>query len=195
MNQRRDARRDQVVAATLKLIGKQGMAGFATASLPREAGMSEANLYRHFKDKQEILSETITRIGQGLSSNVDMVLQSSTDPMDRLRKIFKLHLRYVGQNHGIPRLVFSDEIHAGNTKLRSRLLETISAYAQLLEGVIDEGKQQGSIKSGVDAWATAFTFIGMIQVTILRWVLSGFKLSIEDEGVALWDNFESCTRS
>ncbi len=195
MNMTKDARRDQVVAATLKLIGEHGMAGFTTAGLAKEVGMSEANLYRHFNNKQEILSETITRIGAGLSGNVDTVLKSCTNPIERLRRIFQLHLRYVGQNHGIPRLVFSHEVHAGDTELRSRLLETISAYASLLGDIINEGKKQGSVKRTVDANATALTFIGMMQVTILRWVLSGFTLSIEDEGLTLWNNFEACVRT
>ncbi len=195
MNLTRDARRDQVVAATLKLIGKHGIAGLTTASLAREVGMSEANLYRHFKNKQEILSETVARIEEGLRDNVGAALRTSNDPIDRLRKIYQLHLRYVSQNRGIPRLVFSDEIHADNTRLRSRLMEMISAYARLLESIIAEAKEQGSIKEGVDVHATALSFIGMIQVTILCWVLSGFKVPIEEEGAALWDNFESCTRS
>ncbi|MHB8108704.1 MAG: TetR/AcrR family transcriptional regulator [Syntrophorhabdaceae bacterium] len=195
MNQTRDARRDQVVSAVLKLIGEQGMSGFTTAAVAREVGMSEANLYRHFKNKQEILSETITRIGQGLSSNVDTVVKSSATPIDRLKNIFRLHMKYVGQNHGIPRLVFSDEIHAENPEMKAILLNMISSYADLLEGIIGEGKEQGSMKPDLDPRGTALTFIGMVQITILRWVLSDFKLSLEKEGLKLWNNFEKCLRT
>ncbi len=194
MNQTRDARRDQVVSAVLKLIGEQGMGGFTTAAVAREVGMSEANLYRHFKNKQEILSETITRIGQGLSGNVSTAVKSSATPIDRLKNIFRLHLNYVGQNHGIPRLVFSDEIHAENKEMRSILLNMISSYAELLERIIREGKEQGSLKPDLDPQSTALTFIGMIQVTILRWVLSDFTLSLEKEGLILWKSFESSLR-
>ena len=195
MNQTRNARRDQVVSAVLKLIGEHGMRGVTTAAVAREVGMSEANLYRHFKNKQEILSETITRIGQELSNNVDTVVKSSAAPIDRLKNIFLLHLSYVGQNHGIPRLVFSDELQSQNKEIKPRLLETISAYAQLLEEIISEGQKQGSFNVSLDLRATALTFIGMIQITILRWVLSDFTLAIEDEGLILWKNFESCLRA
>jgi len=106
--------------------------------------MSEANLYRHFKNKQDILSETVTRIAKG-RANVDIVLKSCSAPIDRLKQVFQLHLRYVGQNEGIPRLVFSDEIHASNAELKPRLLEVISGYAQSLESIIREGKKDGSI--------------------------------------------------
>jgi len=32
----------------------------------------------------------------------------------------------------------------------------------------------------------------MVQVSVIRWILSGFTLSIEEEGLRLWDNYESC---
>lgn len=194
MNLTRDARRDQVVAGVLKIIGDHGMAGLTTAALAKEVGMSEANLYRHFKNKQEVLSETVTRIGEGLRGNIESVAASSSSPVERLKEIFRLHLQYVSANPGIPRLVFSDEIHANSAELKARLLEMISDYTRKLEGIIVEGKQGGSIRESMDTRAAAITFIGMIQVTILRWVLSGFTLSIEHEGIMLWDNFETCLR-
>jgi TetR/AcrR family transcriptional regulator, fatty acid metabolism regulator protein len=188
----KDTRRDQVTEAALKVIGKSGMTGLTTAALAKEAGMSEANLYRHFANKQEIISETLKKIQDGLRGNVEAVMMSTSAPVQRLREIFRLHLRFVAGNEGIPRLVFSDEIHASEPGLRSRLFETISSYAAALERIVEQGKREGTIKSAVDPRATALTFIGMIQVTILRTVLSGFALSMEDEGLELWKNFESC---
>jgi AcrR family transcriptional regulator len=188
----KEARREQVVAAVLKLIGKYGVARLTTAALAKEVGMSEANLYRHFQNKQEILSETVKKIGEGLRDNVDAALKSSSAPIDRLKEVFQLHLRYVGQNEGIPRIIFSDEIHTSNAGLKPRFLETISSYAKSLADIVVQGKEDGSIKQSVNAHATALTFIGMIQVTILRWVLSDFTLPIDDEGIILWNNFATC---
>jgi len=194
LNLTKEARRDQVVGAVLKIIGNHGMAGLTTSALAKEVGMSEANLYRHFKNKQEILLETVTQIGERLRQNLDTVMKSCSSPADLLRQIFQLHLRYVGQNKGIPRLVFSDEIHAGNPELKLRLLETISFYTESLEEFIKAGKKDGSLKQSIDPKATALTMIGIIQVSILRWALSGFTLSIEEEGLNLWNNLEACIK-
>ncbi|WP_242839773.1 TetR/AcrR family transcriptional regulator C-terminal domain-containing protein [Syntrophorhabdus aromaticivorans] len=95
----------------------------------------------------------------------------------------------------MPRLVFSEEVHLNNEEVLRGLLETISSYAASLENIIIRGKKDGSIKQSLDANATALTFIGMVQVTILRWALSGFSLPISDEGLTLWNNFEACIRA
>lgn len=190
----KDIRRDQIITAVLKLIGECGMDCLTTAAIAKEVGISEANIYRHFQNKQEVLAETVKRIGEGLRRNVETVMESSSGPLDRLRQIFQLHLRYIHQNPGIPRLLFSDDIHANSSDIKPRLFETISAYADSLEAIVQQGIEDREIGNSIDARATALTFIGMIQISIIRWILSGFKFSIEDQGMALWSNFETCIR-
>lgn len=78
----------------------------------------------------------------------------------------------------------------------NEIRDMIPDYAQLLESIISEGKKKGILKGDLDSRTTALTFIGMVQeVTILRWVFSGFSLAIEDEGLALWNNFEACLQA
>jgi len=188
----KDIRREQIVTAVLKLIGRYGMSGLTTAAIAKEMGFSEANIYRHFHNKQEILSETIKRIGEGLKHNVEVAVESTARPLDCLRQVFLLHLHYVEQSPGIPRLLFSDDIHANNSEIKPRLLEIVAAYVTSLEGIVREGIADGEIRESVDARATALTFVGMIQVSIIRWILSDFTLSIENEGLSLWDNYAAC---
>lgn len=195
MKQTRDTRRDQVVEAVLKLIAQHGMGGLTTASIAREVGISEANIYRHFQNKHEVLAETIKRIGEGLRSNVQIGLASASDPLDRLKTIFRLHLEFVSRNPGIPRLLFSDDVHANGSDMKPLLLEMISSYATSLEDIIREAIKNGGIRQSVDPKATVLTFIGMIQVSIIRWILSDFTFTIEDEGMALWNNFEACIKN
>ena len=54
----------------------------------------------------------------------------------------------------------------------------IPDYAQLLESILSEGKKRGILKDDLDSRATALTFIGMVQVTILRWFFELFRRGI-----------------
>jgi hypothetical protein len=108
--------------------------------------------------------------------------------------VFRLHLDYIERNEGIPRLVFSEEIHGHNKGLKEKLLDTINGYAARLELIIKEGQEMGSIKKDVDPRSSALTFIGMIQVAILRWILSDFSFPLVREGMPLWENFEKCVQ-
>ncbi|HAR45381.1 MAG: hypothetical protein A2X56_10235 [Nitrospirae bacterium GWC2_57_13] len=187
---RGEVRREQVVTATLRIIGKKGVSGLTTAAIAREVGMSEANIYRHFKNKEEILYETGKSIGRSLSSNLDAVWKMEIQPIAKLKKIFQLHLEFLKANDGIPRLAFSEEMHVNNARLRKLFLQNIQAYSTGLEEIIGHGVRSGIIRKNVDPQGAALMMIGMIQVTLMRWSLSGRAFDLVTEGMKLWTNCE-----
>jgi len=187
----RATRRSQIVQAALGIIGRWGVTALTTAAIAREVGMSEANIYRHFENKEEILSEMAMEIRSGLERNISNVAESS--PVPALRHIYRLQLEYIESNEGIPRLIFSEQLHT-SPELKKRLLEVIGSYADRLADIIREGQKEGSIKKEIVPASAALMLIGMVQVTTLRWSLSGFSFSLVDEGTKLWMNFERCLR-
>jgi AcrR family transcriptional regulator len=189
---KREIRRDQIVKATLRIIAKKGMNSLTTATIAKEVGISEANLYRHFKNKQEIIYETIETIGRGLSTNVEKVFKYDLSPLVKLEKVFLLHLRYIEKNEGIPRLAFSDEIHMGEKEIKERLLSFINSYTDKLSILIKEGQKTGLIKEDIKPKSAALMIIGIVQVTVLRWSLNDFSFSLLTEGKKLWLNFVEC---
>lgn len=193
----RDVRREQVVQAALRIIARKGARSLTTAAIAEEVGISEANLYRHFRNKDEILDETVSRVGEGLGRNIASVAagKGSGGPLWKLRDLFRLHLEYIEKNEGIPRLVFSEEIHAGNAALKQKLLSVITTYANALEVLLREGQTSGSVRKGIDARTASLMIIGMIQIVTLRWSLEGFSFPLAAEGMKLWEHFEESIRT
>jgi AcrR family transcriptional regulator len=188
-----EVRREQIMQATFNIIANQGVKGLTISAIAGEVGVSEANLYRHFKDKKDILTNAVENIGAGLLQNLKSVKNAKiSDTMKWLRRLFKLHLEYVEANKGIPNLVFSEELHKGNPHLRNKLLNTINTYAQELELLIKQGQEGGTINKGIDAHALSFTIIGMIQISTMVWLLNEFSSSLVRDGMRLWRNFEKC---
>ncbi|MBI5055671.1 MAG: TetR/AcrR family transcriptional regulator [Nitrospirae bacterium] len=192
----KDIRRDQISQATLRIIAKKGVNGLTTAAIANEVGISEANLYRHFKGKDEILALTAEKIGEGLQDNLSNAFKAceSDLPVEKLKKIFMLHLTYIEKNEGIPRLLFSEEMHIGNKKLKGKLLHSINSYLSALESLIKEGQKTGTVNKDIEPMISALMLIGMIQITVLRWSLEGFSFSLVAEGKKMWNNFEKCLR-
>lgn len=189
-----EIRREQIAQSALKLIAANGARGLTTAAIAKDTGMSEANIYRHFRSKDEIISEAVDSIGRGLRENIEglMSMDDTASPLEKMKKLFMLHISYVENNEGIPRLVFSEEIHTGDRTLKQKLLQFIDSYAERLEYLIKEGQKAGLIKPGINPNITAKIFIGMVQVTVFRWSLSGFSFSLAVEAGKLWNNFQKC---
>jgi TetR/AcrR family transcriptional regulator, fatty acid metabolism regulator protein len=189
---RTELRREQIMAAVFQLAAKGGTRGLTISAIAEQVGVSQANLYRHFKNKQDILEQTIERIGEGLAGNLEKVITRTGTPVEKLGWLFRGHLEFISHNEGIPRIIFSEELHLGNRDLRQKLLKAIGSYGVGIESLIQQGQENGSIHTHIDAPALSMTFIGMIQVTILRWSLTDFSFDLVDQGSRLWLNFENC---
>jgi TetR/AcrR family fatty acid metabolism transcriptional regulator len=191
-----DIRRNQIAQAALRIIAGKGVSGLTTAAIAKEAGISEANIYRHFRNKEEILSVTIEKIGEGLRRNIENVFEINPEysPLMKLKRAFRQHLDYIEKNEGIPRLVFSDEMHAGRQDMREKLLLSITSYSAVLESLIKEGQKTGLIQKELKSKSIVMMFIGLVQVTTLRWALSSFSFSLVTEGMKMWEDYEKCIR-
>ncbi|MBI5140967.1 MAG: TetR/AcrR family transcriptional regulator [Nitrospirae bacterium] len=182
-------RQAEIVAAAITLIGEAGVRGLTTAKLAGRLGMSEANLYRHFSGKQAILEAIVDEIGRVIMDRGSAFSRLSAAPDEKLRMILESHVREVKEKSGIPRLVFSEDVHLGNRMLREKLALRIKSYIAIIEEVLAEGVGKGVFRPDICVEDTAKTFLGMIQFAVLRWSLSGFTFSMEEEIARLWANF------
>lgn len=186
-----EVRKEQIVRAALEIIGKDGIQGLTTSGIAKAVGISEANIYRHFKNKDAILTATVEDLEDNISNILKKVTTREISPLNKLAQIFKLHLSHIQENKGVPRLVFSSELHF-RQDLRDKLSSLIDRYLKMLTGILDEGVEDGSVKSAIDTTAMARLFVGMIQLSALRWSLSDFNISLLKEGDKLWREYQKC---
>lgn len=191
----KETRRAQVARAALRIVGEKGVKGLTTAAIAAEVGISEAALYRHFKNKDDILMETLDKIGEGLQGKMQKLMTSSIPCLEKLKTSFILNLEHIENNPGIPRLVFSDQIHINNDMLREKLLGNINGHLSRLEMMIMACQQAKAVRDDIDPKASALMLLGMIQTLAMKWSLTGFAFSLSDAGLNLWENYENCVKT
>jgi len=182
-------RQAEIVGMAIEIIGEMGVSGLTTARLAERLSMSEPNLYRHFHDKEAILSAVIDEIGMRLMDNAALLAGGEIPPKEKLRLIMVSHINEVEQRSGLPRLVFSEDMHVRYPALRDKLMERIGGYLATMEKVIAEGKADGTFRPDINSKETARAYLGMVQFAAMRWSLSGFSFSLKEEGRRLWVNF------
>ncbi len=182
-------RQAEIVNTAIAVIGELGPSGLTTARLAERLGMSESNLYRHFNGKEAILSSVVDEIGEVLMDKASTLAVEKIPPEEKLRLIMASHIREVEQRNGMPRLMFSEDMHIKYPALRDKMARKISGYISTIESVVNEGIKDGSFKPDIKPAETARTYLGMMQFTAMRWSLAGFSFSLKEEGRRLWVNF------
>lgn len=182
-------RKEEIVQAALKVVGDKGVRALTIAAIAEQAGMSEANIYRHFGGKHDIYAALGDFIGSEVMGKAATIAGGSRKPLEKLETIFFSHISLLLEHPGIPRFVFSDDVHLTHRDVAEALSRRIGNYVETISGIIAAGIAEGDIRQGVASRETALTLLSMIQFTALRWTLSNESFDIRCEAEKLWKNF------
>jgi len=182
-------RKEEIIQAAIEVVGSKGVRALTIAAIANSAGMSEANIYRHFSGKGEIYFALAEFIGSAVMGNAAAIAGGSRKPLEKLETIFFSHITLITEHPGIPRFVFSEDIHLGQRSVADSLALRIGNYIETVTGVIAAGIAEGELRPGLSPRETALTLLGMIQFTALRWTISNASFDMRPEAEKLWQNF------
>jgi AcrR family transcriptional regulator len=183
-------RQAEIVQAALNVIGRLGVSGMTIHEVALAAGMSEANIYRHFRNKQEVVKAVVEFSGGQVTSRAAQLAASSGPPLEKLERIIIAHTEMIAKNPGIPRLLFSDGGMVTGGKIAQIMNSRIEGFLATLTGLIDAGIAEGSLREDISAHETAVTILGIIQFSVLRWIASQAEGKLVADVALLWANFK-----
>jgi AcrR family transcriptional regulator len=181
-------RKGEIVQAAFEVLGKAGVRALTITAIAKAAGMSEANIYRHFKGKDDIYSSLVDFIGFEVMGKAAAIAAGSRRPCEKLETIFFSHMALIEEHPGMPRMIFSEDIRLGNKKLGEKISQRLRGYVETLAGIIAAGIEEGDFRQGLSPRETALTFLGLIQSTALRWTIGSESFDFRDEARKLWSN-------
>ena len=115
--------------------------GYENAKPQQIAKMAKVSVglfYRHFKNKQELLTAiTVKHLGI-LHRQIDRELEAQNDPVLALDTVLILTISYFQQHQGLIKLFFM-QIGYGNATAIEQLKESRQKYRNILECIIQQG--------------------------------------------------------
>lgn len=174
-----EVRKKQIVQAALSLISSHGLKGLNIAGIASQVGLVPSALYRHFKNKDQVIDAILDFVQERLLENVRVVTGETPDALRRLQRLLILHIQLIRENQGILRVVFSEEVMDGPQERKARVQNTVETYLSAVADMVCQGQEEGVIKGDLEAGSVSVAFLGMIQPAAILWHLSegGFDLT------------------
>jgi AcrR family transcriptional regulator len=167
-----DTRREQIAEAALTLIAGQGMASVTVERVARLTGLTPSGLYRHFKNKAEILDAVLNLVHDRFLDSIQAAREGTPTPLDALHRLLLRHVRMIMAQHGIPRILFSDEINFKYPEKKATLRDIMTDFLAGITALMAKGQKEGTIRSDIPAKDMAVMFIGIFQPPALLYFLS-----------------------
>ena len=187
-----EARQEQIVEAALELIGAEGVYALSIVGIAERVGIVPSALYRHFKSKDDVLDGVLELLRKRLLSNVKNVRKQTPDALQRLRLLLTKQARMLNENRAIPHVVFSDGIYTGHPDRKAKVAEIITTYLEQIQKIIEEGKQNGTIRQDVVPSTASVMFLGMILPAAVLWNVSEGVFDMIAHVENAWPAFVRC---
>ena len=162
-----EIRREEILRAALSIVEQQGLDNLNTNAIASVIQLVPSAIYRHFKNKEEIIAALIDFIGERLQQNLQQATAQEGTALARLKNLVELHVKLLQEEPAIPRILYFLISSERNQELKQKMLTEINAYVYETKKLLLQGKKAGEINQAVDVTAAAMMFLGMIQPLVI----------------------------
>lgn len=155
-----DARREQLLEASIECFAAHGYKGTSTARLARAAQISEPILYQHFKSKQDLFVSLIEQVGKEVIRGWRQAIAPLKSPMDQLRVLFRLNPAITDPRTAqLYRVIFMAQAEINEPEIQAALRDHYENYARFLTNVIKRAQRAHQVRRDVSASGLAWQLI------------------------------------
>ena len=181
-------KRSAILDAATTIFARRGFFGAQVADVARAAGIAAGTVYLYFRSKDEILTSIFDRTMKDAIAEGRAALDEVKDPVERLRRIARLHLTRMGRDRNLA-IVFQVELRQ-TTKFMERFSTTgLRDYLRLIQQTIEDGQARGGFRKGVSARTAAKVFFGALDEMATNWILSRRRYALAQQADEIVDLF------
>ena len=175
----------QIIDAAVRVFARNGYYNSRVSDIAREAGIAAGTIYLYFKTKDEIL---VTLFREKMAEWVALVrkaIAGERDPVAKIRKIVALHFKVIQEHPDLAEVV-QVELRQGQKFFRGASAHEISAYFDVIQGVLEEGVAAGRIRHDLPVKIATKMLFGAMDQLATSWVLGkrAYRLTDAADAVA-----------
>lgn len=150
--------REDLVRAALELIKEKGPAGFTFADAARWAGVSPAAPYRHFRDRDQLLTDVAKRGFQLFSERLrEAWSEGKPTPSDAFKRLGAAYLNFARQEPGYYAAMFESGVPIGDDpelrEIADRSFQQLRAAAEILVARMPEKGRPPALMVALHIWS------------------------------------------
>lgn len=184
-----ELRREQIAEAVLGFVAEHGVNRLSMARIARRVGLVPSGIYRHFRNKDEMILAALDRIDARLKANLRAAVEASANPVEQLRDLLMRHVRVIREGRAVPRIIFSDDVHAGHPARKQRVRQILGGYLGRIAELVRQGQQQGRIRADLDPATVALMWLGMVMPAGILWHITEGGIDVTKHAERAWEMF------
>ncbi|KUG30090.1 transcriptional regulator, tetr family [hydrocarbon metagenome] len=182
-------RREQIAEVTLHLVVEEGLGAVTVRRVAKAAGISAAALYRHYKNKSDILAAVLEEHHEIM---VDIIRRSRAEAataLDALRRVNMRNMALVEKYCALPVIFLSDALWLGDLRLRDLKLRHHRMFREAILDLISSGQDSGEIRADIRPDEIFVFFLGLVAMPALMRARKPEEVDLPLQTSANWELF------
>ena len=171
--------RIKITQALKLLLEKKEFSAVTTAEIAKQAGVTEALIYKYFKDKRDLLHQVLREYLVQYQVQVENDLKGIKGALNRLRKLIWSHINVYATNRVFAKILLL-EVRNYPDYYKSETYELVKIYSNTVLRIIEEGIRNKEIREDLEPKLIRLGIIGSIEQVCLSGVVFGREISPDD---------------
>ena len=158
--------RVKIVQALKSLFETKEFSAITTAEIARSAGVTEALIYKYFKDKRDLLHQVLGEYLEQYRAQMEHDLKGIKGSFNKLRKLIWSHINVYATNRVFAKILLI-EVRNYPDYYKSETYSRVKEYSNIVLQIIEEGVADGEIRKDVPARLIRHSILGSIEQVCL----------------------------
>lgn len=173
------AGRVKITRALKSLLEKKEFSAITTAEIAKNAGVTEALIYKYFKDKRDLLHQVLSEYLEQYGVQVEQDLRGIKGALNKLRKLIWSHINVYATNRVFARILLV-EVRNHPDYYKSETYELVTIYSNTVLSIIEEGIREGKIRDDLSPKLIRHGILGSIEQVCLSSIIFGRDISPDE---------------
>jgi len=171
--------RIKITESLKTLLEQKDFNAITTAEIAKTAGVTEALIYKYFKDKRDLLYQVLAEYLKQYNISFKMDLRGIKGALNKLRKLIWTHFNAYSTNRVFARILL---IEARNQKdyYHSETYDFVKYYSNVLMEIIEEGIENGEIRDDISKKIMRQSILGGIEHICLTRIIFNREISPDE---------------
>ena len=173
-------KRTAILDAATRVFARRGFFNAQVADVAREAGVAAGTVYLYFRSKDDLLTSIFEKSMTRALEEADRALAGVTDPVERLRRLARVHLGGLGSRRDLA-IVFQVELRQSTKFMERFSAAQLRTYLDHLRDAVRAAQEAGVFRTDLNATLAAKAIFGALDEMVTNWVLSNRDHRLVDD--------------
>ena len=174
-------RKHRITLTAVEIINELGIQGLSTREIAKRQGISEGTLFKHYKNKNEILLSVLDLYAKYDIDIIQSIKLKELPYLEAVEHFIRAYVEYYENYPEITAISQAYDVLACDSNLAEKIINIYSIRYLFILQAIDGAKEHGELSVEINSQHLADIIVGLFSSICLRWRFAKYSFSLKEQ--------------